>query len=91
MTAREVLRQIEKTREANFRLLHLFSLYINERADFISPEMIDEVAKIVEIFENQKSGEREVGKGTLLVISRISLYAKFFMICTHIIYLAGIL
>ena len=46
MTAREVLRQIEKTREANFRLLHLFSLYINERADFISPEMISEVAEI---------------------------------------------
>ena len=53
--------------------------------------VIDKVAKIVEIFENQKSGEREVGKGTLLVISRMSLYAKFFMICTHIIYLAGIL
>ncbi|MBQ6507855.1 MAG: hypothetical protein IJI07_00125 [Flexilinea sp.] len=46
MISGETLRQIEKTREANFRLLHLFSLYINERADFITPEMVDEVAKI---------------------------------------------
>ena len=46
MTAAEQLKQIERTREANFRLLHLFSLYINERADFITPEMVDEIAKI---------------------------------------------
>ena len=37
---------IKKTREANFRLLHLFSLYINERADFISPDMVNEVAQV---------------------------------------------
>ena len=38
--------QIEKTREANFRLLHLFSLYLNERADFITAEMVKEIAGI---------------------------------------------
>ena len=39
-------RQIEQIRKANFRLLHLYSLYLNERADFISPEMVREVAQI---------------------------------------------
>ncbi len=39
-------RKIEKTREADFRLLHLFSLYINERPDFITPEMVNEIASI---------------------------------------------
>ena len=38
--------QIERTREANFRLLHLFSLYLNERADFITSEMVKEIAGI---------------------------------------------
>lgn len=37
---------IEKTREKNFRLLHLYSLYLNERADFISSEMVKEIADI---------------------------------------------
>lgn len=46
MTIRDQIRQIEQTREANFRLLHLFSLYINERADFITQEMVNEIAQI---------------------------------------------
>lgn len=46
MTVTEQIKQIERTREANFRLLHLFSLYINERADFITQEMVDEIAGI---------------------------------------------
>lgn len=46
MVSAQQRQAIEKTREANFRLLHLFSLYINERADFITPEMVDEVARI---------------------------------------------
>ena len=37
---------IEKTREQNFRLLHLYSLYLNERADFITPEMVKEISDI---------------------------------------------
>ena len=46
MSDRETFRQIEKIREANFRLLRLFSMYINYRADFITPDMINEVANI---------------------------------------------
>lgn len=46
MTDKEQIKKIERIREANFRLLHLFSLYINERADFITPEMVDEIAKV---------------------------------------------
>ena len=38
--------EIEKTREKNFRLLHLYSLYLNERSDFISAEMVKEIADI---------------------------------------------
>lgn len=37
---------IETIREKNFRLLHLYSLYLNERADFISAEMVNEIAGI---------------------------------------------
>ena len=37
---------INQTREKNFRLLRLFSLYLNDRADFITPEMVNEVAAI---------------------------------------------
>ncbi len=40
------LRQIQKTKDANFRLLHLFGLYLNERADFITPEMVREIAAV---------------------------------------------
>lgn len=46
MTEKETIQQIRKTREANFRLLHLYSLYLNERADFISAEMVKEIAGI---------------------------------------------
>ncbi len=46
MAIRDQVQQIEKTREANFRLLRLLSLYINERPDFITPEMIREIAGI---------------------------------------------
>ena len=46
MLSRDTLQQILKTKEANFRLLHLFSLYLNERADFITPEMVKEIAGI---------------------------------------------
>lgn len=38
--------EIEKVRDANFRLLHLFSLYLNERPEFISAEMVREVAEV---------------------------------------------
>ena len=40
------MREIELIREANFRLLHLYSLYLNERADFITTEMVKEIASI---------------------------------------------
>ena len=40
------IQQINKVREANFRLLHLFSLYINERPDFITADMVNEIAGI---------------------------------------------
>ena len=40
------IQKIEQTREANFRLLHLYSLYLNERADFITAEMVREIAGI---------------------------------------------
>lgn len=46
MTAKETLQRINSTRESNFRLLHLYSLYLNERADFISAEMVKEIAGI---------------------------------------------
>ncbi len=37
---------LETIRENNFRLFRLYALYINERADFISEEMVREVAAI---------------------------------------------
>ncbi len=37
---------LETIRENNFRLFRLYALYINERADFISEEMVREVAGI---------------------------------------------
>lgn len=46
MSVKDELQKINKIREANFRLLHLFSLYLNERAEFISAEMVSEIAKI---------------------------------------------
>ncbi len=46
MTVQDQILQIEETREANFRLLHLFSLYLNERADFVTAEMVNEIASI---------------------------------------------
>ena len=50
---KEQIQQIEKTRDANFRLLHLYSLYINERSDFITPEMVKEVAKAGDFSEEE--------------------------------------
>lgn len=47
------LEDIERVREANFRLLHLYSLYLNERADFISAEMVREVAQIGDFSEEE--------------------------------------
>ncbi len=46
MSHTEIFRMIEQTREANFRLLRLFSLYVNERPDFITAEMVREIARI---------------------------------------------
>ncbi len=42
----ETNHEIEKVRDANFRLLHLFSLYLNEEPEFITAEMVREVAEI---------------------------------------------
>ena len=49
MSSAADIARIEQTRENNFRLLRLFSLYVNERADFITPEMVDEVARLGEL------------------------------------------
>ena len=46
MVSPDILRRIEQVRENNFRLLRMFSLYVNERADFITTDMVDEVAKL---------------------------------------------
>lgn len=46
MLSKEIIQQIKMIREANFRLLHIYSLYLNERADFISSEMVKEIAEI---------------------------------------------
>ena len=46
MSLTEQIRMIEQTRADNFRLLRLFGLYINERADFITAEMVNEIARI---------------------------------------------
>ena len=45
--------QIERTREANFRLLHLFSLYLNERSDFITAEMVKDGAVVIDVGTNR--------------------------------------
>ncbi len=46
MSADKSIQHIKTIRENNFRLLHLYSLYLNERADFISAEMVKEIAGI---------------------------------------------
>lgn len=46
MQKRDESQKIIKIRESNFRLLHLYSLYLNERADFITTEMVSEIARI---------------------------------------------
>ena len=46
MSADKSIQHIKTIRENNFRLLHLCSLYLNERADFISAEMVREIAGI---------------------------------------------
>lgn len=48
------LQEIEQMRERNFRLLHLFSLYLNERPDFITAEMVKEIASLGS-FSNQEA------------------------------------
>ena len=45
--------ELNGVREANFRLLRLYSLYLNERADFISAEMVREVASVGGIGEEE--------------------------------------
>ena len=47
------IRDITEVRDANFRLLHLFSLYLNERPEFITADMVREVAGVGEFGEEE--------------------------------------
>lgn len=51
MNTAESIRKIKETREANFRLLRLFSGYLNERADFITADMVRKIASIGDFSE----------------------------------------
>ena len=53
MVPSDIIRRIEQVRENNFRLLRMFSLYVNERADFITADMVDEVAKLGDLTKKE--------------------------------------
>ncbi|MBR6089873.1 MAG: hypothetical protein IKP86_08065 [Anaerolineaceae bacterium] len=53
MILEDQIRQISRVKSDNFRLLYLLSQYLNERADFVSADMVREVASVGDLPEEE--------------------------------------